>query len=339
MQVPVDVIDIVSGARSEDPEKLDFLCLSLKAIGLINNVVVVENPQIPGRYRMVAGRRRLAAHKKLGWEMIEATVRTLSDVDCELLEISENLARLDYTAIERADAMTRYVHLYAAAHPEVREYMESVKVSNLRVGESDALPVNEGPPGPTAIESVAKKFGTTARSVQREVKRATAFTDEEKLVLRDRDLPQRQIDDLARLDKGDKVQVVNLLGAGMNYNGAMKEVLGDRFQEEGDDDEGLSDEEFLNSCPARAKSNRARFDADALLYRSVQKQKVALGRAIGWSAIKARVGDMGPFARRLLLFMDAKHPRDWVRCSNCVRGVPSFGEVCGHCKGGGYVIG
>ncbi len=345
VQIRVDAIDVTSGSRAEDPEKLDFLCLSVKAFGLIHPIVVVEDPHVPGRYRVVVGRRRLAVHKMLGWEYIDASVRSYSEVEGEMVDLAENLARLDYTPMERSAAVARYVDLYSAAHPEVKEYMEATRerqTSLLKVGGADApssVATAAAEPPPTPVEAVAARLGVSTKTVRRDISRAGAFTDEERAVLSDRQLSRGRIDDLAKQDPADKVQVVNLLAAGMAYPDAMKEVLGDRFAGDDEDGDGMTDEEFLDSCPCRKKAVRVKFDSDALLYRALQRQRIAFGRAVGWASLKAKVGEKGIYARRMLLFMDAKHPRDWLTCSHCVRGIPRAGQECQTCRGGGYLIG
>ncbi len=350
MQIPVDSIDITSGFRHVDPAKIDLLALSIKSNGLFNPILVVENTEVRGRYFMVAGRNRLNAVKnKLGWQNIEGTVKQLTEIDRQLVELGENLCRSDYTPIEHATATARFASLYAAAHPEVKDYLENVRdkqTRNLKRGESapakaEAAAETALANAPTPTKAVAKQFGVTTRKVERDIKRATAFTDEEKVVLADRKLTGRRLDELVAIpDRADTAQVINLLGAGMAFESAMKEVLGDRYVggEDDDEEDPLSDEQFLAGCPAREKANRSRFDADALFYRAIQKQKLQFGKSIGWSAIKAKIGEMGIYARRLLLFFDAKHPRDWLTCPNCRMGVNQGGE-CKTCKGGGYLLG
>ena len=56
---------------------------------------------------LVAGARRLAACKQLGWTEIPATVVELYDIDLELAEIDENLIRMELTALDRAEQLER----------------------------------------------------------------------------------------------------------------------------------------------------------------------------------------------------------------------------------------
>lgn len=343
MQIPVDAIDIISGQRDVPLEKLDLMTLSIKAHGVINRPTVMENSQVPNRYTMIAGRNRLTCVKNLGWEMIDVSVVTVSEAEAQMVECAENLCRINYSAVERDAAMSRYVKLYAAAHPEVKEYLEQSKKASSNLKQNAGTKTTESPqekPGPTPIEAAATKFGKSKKTIQNAITRAQAFTDEQKLVLKDRKLSRDRLDALAKAEPVDRVTAINLLAAGMAYPEAMKETLGERYADDGDEDQ-VDDETFLNSCPVRAKSgtNKARFDADALFYREIQQARIAFAKTIGWGAKKARVGEMGAYARRLMLFMDAKHPRDWLSCGRCVKGINQDKVECSNCKGGGYVLG
>ncbi len=130
---------------------------------------------------------------------------------------------------------------------------------------------------------------------------------------------------------------MNLIAAQMDYGEAMREVLGDRF--EGEADPEISDDEFLASCPIRKRVNTAKFDSDALLYRKLQKERIAFSRDIGWGKMRVIVANRGIYFRRLTLFLEAKHPREWVTCGRCVKGINTEHQECSHCKGGGYQIG
>lgn len=84
-----------------DRHRIDFgdigsLADSIGNIGLIHHVVVTPNNEL------IAGARRLAAMKSLGWEMIPVTViQTLADATDRLLaERDENVCRKDFTASE-----------------------------------------------------------------------------------------------------------------------------------------------------------------------------------------------------------------------------------------------
>ncbi len=306
MQIAVDSIDIISGARVVDPADQDMLTLNIKAVGLLHPISVCANQAVAGRYNMISGRNRLSAVKTLEWPLIDAIVKTYSEAQAMMAELGENLCRSDYTVIERADAVKRYADLVAATYPGLKEHLQSHarQDANLREGKKKKAAADADLAAqPSPVDVVAGKLGTTPRRVY------------------------------------DKVAAINLIASGMSYAQAMTDVLGDAYTDDGEDDDPISDEDFLASCPARKHASKIRFDADALLYRRIQKQRVAFSKRIGWAATKGKVAEMGVYTRRLMLFLEAKHPRDWLHCPNCVHGQAKGGSVCQYCKGGGYQLG
>jgi ParB family transcriptional regulator, chromosome partitioning protein len=81
--------------------QIDELAASLAAHGLLQPIVVC---QVGGEFEVVAGHRRLAAARSLGWQSIPAIVRSSND-DAYLLTLVENLQRMDLTPREEADAL------------------------------------------------------------------------------------------------------------------------------------------------------------------------------------------------------------------------------------------
>ncbi len=340
-QLPVDAIDVISGARTISPDRLEFLAINIKQVGLIHPISVYENAAVPGRYNVISGRTRLSAVKMLGWPVIDAQISALGEIEREMAELGENLCRTDYTPIEKAHATHRYAELLAAAVPGLKEHIEShTRMTLEQDGQKAAqeAAAQDLASQPSPIAAVAKRTGRSKRSVQADITRAKAFTDAEQTVLRDRGLSGSRIDQVRKLKDPDRLGVMNLLGAGMTFSGAMSDVLGDRYVDDGEDDDPIADDQFLADCSARNQSNKTRFDADALLYRKIQKARVAFAKAIGWGGTKTKIHELGLYGRRLSFLLDAKHPRDWIHCPQCVRGQIK-GGVCNTCKGGGYQLG
>lgn len=348
----VDTIDILSGIREDTEEDRNQLDISVRNLGLLQPIVVAENPEVPGRYAVLAGRRRLLSHKRLGVGKIHATVIEATEVQRELVEVTENLIRLDLAPLERARSTKRYVDLWSAQHPEVGEAMRARRRANLKAGDVQADAEARGAPPAevagapkTAVEAVAKATGKSVRTVQAAYARAeksSVFTDDEAAVLNASRLSERRVDRIAAIeDPQQRRQVINLVAANMAFPAAMRDVLGEEYEGDREEDEELSDEEFLSSCPIRGRVNRAKFDADALLWRKLSEPRRALARSIGWGNIKAAVGLKGPYFRRLLRVLDAPAPTDWLQCHSCAQGITKVNGTIGECMkcgGGGYII-
>lgn len=87
--LPVDEIIVEDRQRLEVGD-ISSLALSLTRFGLIQPIVVTLN------HRLLAGGRRLAAAKSLGWKHIPVYIKeTMSDAESFEVELEENVQRLD----------------------------------------------------------------------------------------------------------------------------------------------------------------------------------------------------------------------------------------------------
>jgi len=87
-----------------DPDKVRELAESIRSSGLLQPILVRP---ANGRYEVVAGHRRLLAHKLLGEVKIKAIVRELSDEETFLIRAIENDQREDLNPIEKAKVYKR----------------------------------------------------------------------------------------------------------------------------------------------------------------------------------------------------------------------------------------
>jgi len=83
-------------------EGLDELADSLQEYGLLQPVVV---RRVEDGHELIAGHRRVAAARQLGWTEIAAVVREETDDQAYLLTLTENLQREDLTPKEEAEAL------------------------------------------------------------------------------------------------------------------------------------------------------------------------------------------------------------------------------------------
>jgi len=81
---------------------LDELAESLQEYGLLQPVVV---RRVEGGHELIAGHRRVAAARQLGWAEIAAVVRDETDNQAYLLTLTENLQREDLSPKEEAEAL------------------------------------------------------------------------------------------------------------------------------------------------------------------------------------------------------------------------------------------
>jgi ParB/RepB/Spo0J family partition protein len=124
-------------AGAEDAS-LDDLASNLDALGLIN-AVTVRPAAAPGRYEVIAGGRRVAAARRLGWASIPAVVREdLDDAQALVLSLAENVHRADMHPLDKARAyevllawegtVSGVARITGISGPTVARYLQLLKL-------------------------------------------------------------------------------------------------------------------------------------------------------------------------------------------------------------------
>ncbi|MBV9355864.1 MAG: ParB/RepB/Spo0J family partition protein [Chloroflexi bacterium] len=140
IELSVELIEASSRNPRRRVEHIDELAESIQAYGLLQPIVV--RPGAGGRYELVAGHRRLAAVKALGWQLIQAVVRNTQPDDAYILTLIENLQRENLSAREESRALEE---LMRERGWTTRQVADAVKRSasyvsrRLRVFEDTAL--------------------------------------------------------------------------------------------------------------------------------------------------------------------------------------------------------
>ncbi|MFM9024744.1 MAG: ParB/RepB/Spo0J family partition protein [Planctomycetaceae bacterium] len=103
---------------------------SLREHGLVQPIVVRSRGD---RYQLIAGQRRLAAARKLGWDRIPARVLDVDDRQMSEIAIVENLQRRDLDALEKAASFKRYLATWNCTQEELakRLSIDRSHVANL----------------------------------------------------------------------------------------------------------------------------------------------------------------------------------------------------------------
>ncbi len=101
-----------------DEQKLQELSSSIKEHGLIQPVVVVA---VENRYILVAGERRLRAHKLAGLNKIKAIVADIDFEEIRMRELAlvENIQRENLNPIELAKAYKELIEVHNITHEEL----------------------------------------------------------------------------------------------------------------------------------------------------------------------------------------------------------------------------
>lgn len=90
----------------DDAEAIEHLAADIHRAGLINPITLRS---LPDGYRIVAGARRVAAARSLGWDTIAAVVRELDDAAEAGVRMSENLLQKGLSPVEEALAIAAWM--------------------------------------------------------------------------------------------------------------------------------------------------------------------------------------------------------------------------------------
>lgn len=93
-----------------DEAKIEELSRTIHIHGIIQPIVVREFSA--GNYEIIAGERRWRAIKKLGWDVVPAIIKNLTDTETASIALIENLQREELTPIEEAIAYGKLLDLH-----------------------------------------------------------------------------------------------------------------------------------------------------------------------------------------------------------------------------------
>ncbi|RWE52200.1 ParB N-terminal domain-containing protein [Mesorhizobium sp.] len=116
-KIAISAIDIPTGRRRLDPAWVETLADLFSNQGQLSPIEVIADGT---RFRLVFGHHRLAAAKSLGWAEIDAITKDAeafaNQAEITLREITENLARRELSALDRAVDIARWREIYEATH-------------------------------------------------------------------------------------------------------------------------------------------------------------------------------------------------------------------------------
>jgi ParB/RepB/Spo0J family partition protein len=187
VEYPIADIDI--GPRRRQLRDVDELAASIKAIGLLQPIVLTQAG------RLVAGRHRLEAVKQLGWTKVPSILRSLTDLDAELAEIDENLIRNELTQLERSEHLARRKAIYEARHPETRHHVAGGKARQQAASDKMSFAAD-----------TATKTGVTRRTIERETRIAERIPEATRNLIRETPVADSQTDLLALAKVKDEAE-------------------------------------------------------------------------------------------------------------------------------------
>lgn len=95
------------------------LALSIQQQGLLNPIIV--EPAAGGRFRILAGERRFAACRNLGWMSVTCLVRTVEQQSRLALQLIENMHRKDLSPLEEAQGLRRLMEEFGLSQRDLAQ--------------------------------------------------------------------------------------------------------------------------------------------------------------------------------------------------------------------------
>ena len=203
----VELAAIRTGERLRaalDRAKVEAIAASMAVIGLQTPILLrpwrapdAANPDRwgaddAGLFAVVAGAHRLAAAAELGWIRIEAIVVDGTPDEMRLIEIDENLARAELTALGRARFLAARKAIYARSDPRANTADNPQDIDFVE-GNSSAKIAQ-----PSFAAAAAEDIGLSRRMVYRAVEIGEGLCEEAGRALADTPLANRE-GDLHRL--------------------------------------------------------------------------------------------------------------------------------------------
>src|SRR6516165_3983608 len=174
-----------------DDEAMASLAASIKAVGLLQPVLVRELKDEGESYELIAGERRWRAARRAGLQTIPVLVQRADDVASLEQALVENLHRVDLNALEEAAAYQQLIDEFGLTHEQVASRMgkgRATVTNTLRLLQLPAGAQRALAEGSISAGHARALLGTPDRALQ------------EKLVERivDEGLTVRAVEDLVR---------------------------------------------------------------------------------------------------------------------------------------------
>jgi ParB/RepB/Spo0J family partition protein len=105
IEVPINAVRVLEQHRRHfDEKKIKELAGSIAKAGVLQPLLMRQDPEDPALYILVAGERRLRAAKLAGRETVPARVGAWTEEEAAEIQAFENLHRADLTPVEEARA-------------------------------------------------------------------------------------------------------------------------------------------------------------------------------------------------------------------------------------------
>ena len=194
--------------RTERAKTIKALAESIDRFGLLHPISIdVEK-------NLIAGETRIEAHLLLGRDEIDAIVSDATDpLDQEIIQIHENLMRLDLHYADRGQQFKRLQEIDEIQHPK----LNTEEGSQVKPREKDGTFTTNAPGAstvrnaPTFVQETSQKTGHSERTIQEDLQIAKNLPPETLQKLKQQDRPKKEAITLAQQPATIQKHVTDLM--------------------------------------------------------------------------------------------------------------------------------
>lgn len=206
-ELPVDDIQMGTRLRPVSKAGVEAIKASITELGVMKDAIHVRKHKRGGKIELLAGAHRLTVAQELDWPTIKVVCWDCNDNFARLMEIDDNLAGAELTALDTAVFLAERKRVYEKLHPEAKHGGDRRSASF----QTDMMSVR------SFAEATAEKFGLTDRHVRRMVSAGSVLTggDAHRLRSSGRPVTLNDLTELAKIgDVSERYRVIDLLAEG-----------------------------------------------------------------------------------------------------------------------------
>lgn len=160
-ELSVDEIQMGDRLRPVSQAGVEALKASIEELGVMKDKIHVRKIKRSGNYVLMVGGHRLTAARELGWETIPVVCWDCNDNFARLMEIDDNLAGAELTALDTAVFLAERKDVYEKMYPETKAVTGAALVSKRWSDTDDIVSLV------SFTTATAEKLGCSKRHVER----------------------------------------------------------------------------------------------------------------------------------------------------------------------------
>lgn len=203
-ELPVDDIQMGTRLRPVSKAGVEAIKASITELGVMKDAIHVRKHKRSGKIELLAGAHRLTVAQELDWPTIKVVCWDCNDDFARLMEIDDNLAGAELTALDTAVFLAERKRVYEKLHPEAKHGGDRRSADF----QNDTM---------SFCNATAEKFGISVRQIERIVRAGSSLEggDAHRLRSSERPVTLSDLTELAKIGEAtERSRVIDLLAEG-----------------------------------------------------------------------------------------------------------------------------